>query len=156
MEWSSLNSDPEVLQRIKGMHINITSSLPNANSFQYSFNEVETELLRQEIENFIGKRVIAHTICEPGELILTIFVKPKTDSRMKLIFNLKSLNKLVRYKKFKMDTISSILHLIRPNMFLAKLKLKFQKKFLALAKGYIERARKFTKLLKLPLSRLRI
>ena len=77
-----------------------------------------------------------------------------------------------------MDTITSILHLVRPNIFLAKLeikdayhsipieesqqtllKFKFEGKvckFLTLPNGYTERLRKFTKLLKPPLATLRI
>ena len=163
---------------MRGMHINITTSLPITNSFQYSFNELETEFVRQEIQNLLGKRVIANTEHEPGELILPIFVRSKTDGGMRLILNLKSLNKSVPYKKFKMDTISFILHLVRPNMFLAKLdikdayynipieeshqkllKFKFEEKlckFLALPNGYTEGPRKFTKLLKPPLETLRI
>ena len=105
------------------MHINITS-LPNTNSFQYSFNEVETEFVRQEIQNLLGKRIITHTKHEPGELVSPILLGSETDSGMRLILNLKSLNKSVLYKKFKMDTISSILHLVRPDMFLAKLDIK--------------------------------
>ena len=76
-----------------------------------------------------------------------------------------------------MDAISSILHLVRTNMFLAKLdikdayysipfeeshqkllKFKFEGKFkfLVLLNGYTEGLRKFTKLLKPPLATLRI
>ena len=46
-EWSALTSDAEVPQTVNGMNINITSSLPKTNSFQYSFSEVETEFVRQ-------------------------------------------------------------------------------------------------------------
>ena len=77
-EWSPLTSDREVLQTVKKMHINITISLPNSNSFQYSFNELKTESLRQEIGNWIGKRVITHTKHEPGKFISPIFIRPKT------------------------------------------------------------------------------
>ena len=97
------------------------TSSPNVNSSQYSFNEIETEFVRQKIENLITKSVIAHTKHEPGELVLTIFVRPETDGGMRLIYNLKSLNKSVPYKKLKMSTISSILHLVRHNIFLTKL-----------------------------------
>ena len=67
---------------------------------------------------------MAHTKHEPGELISRIFVIPKTDGGIKLILTLKSLNKSVPYNKFKMDTISSILHLVRPNILLAKFNIK--------------------------------
>ena len=54
-KWSALTSDAEVLQTVKGMHINITSSISSTNPFQYSFNEVKTEFVRQEIQNLLGK-----------------------------------------------------------------------------------------------------
>ena len=109
---------------MKEMDIKSTSSCtssPKVNSSQYSFNEIETDFVRQKIENLIRKSVIVHAKHEPGELELTIFVSPEIDSGMRLIFNLKSLNKSVPYKKFKMNTISSILHLVRHNIFLTKL-----------------------------------
>ena len=91
---------------MKEMDIKSTSSCtssPNVNSFQYSFNEVETEFVRQRIENLIRESIIAHTKHESGELVLTIFVRLETDSGMRFIFN------------------KSALHLVRPNIFLAKL-----------------------------------
>ena len=110
------------------------------------------------------------------KIISPIFVRLKTDDGMRLILNLKSLNKLVPHKKSKMDTTSTILHLVRPEMFLAKLdikdayssisieeshqkllKFKFKGKlykFLPHPNGYTEEPRKFTKLLKPPLATL--
>ena len=38
--------------------------------------------------------------------------------------NLKRLNEVVEYKKFKMETISTILLLVRPGMFMVKLDIK--------------------------------
>ena len=95
----------------------------------------------------------------------------------RLILNVKRLNEVVEYKKFKMATISTILHLVRSGMFMAKLDikdayysvpiykyhqslLKFQYqtslfKFTALPNGYIEGPWKFTKLMKPPLAFLR-
>ena len=68
-EWSLLTSDPEVLQTVEGMHIDVISSLPNTTPFQYSFNEVETEFVHNEIKNLIQKKVITQTNHEPGEFL---------------------------------------------------------------------------------------
>ena len=94
-----------------------------------------------------------------------------------LILNMKRLNEVVEYKKFKMETVSTILHLIRPDIYMTKLDikdayciapicddhqslLKFQYqtslfKFTALPNGYTEGPRKFIKLMKTPLTFLR-
>ena len=65
IEWSTITSEPEVLQTVKGMHNKITSLLPKINSFQYSFNEIENEFVRQEIKHLLVKGVIAHTKHKP-------------------------------------------------------------------------------------------
>ena len=102
------------------MHIDVISSLSDTLPFQYSLHEVETEFVWNEIKNLIQKKVIKQTKNEPGEFVSPIFVRPKTDGGFRLILNSKSLNRSVEYKKFKMGTINTILQLIRPNMFLAK------------------------------------
>ena len=126
----------------------------------------------------LGKRVIAHKKHQPEELVSPILVRSKTNGGMRLILNLKSMNKSVPYKNFKMDTIRSILHQVRSSIFLAKLdikdayystpieeshqkllKFKFEGElytYWALLNGYTKWLRKFTKLLKPPLSTFRI
>lgn len=130
-----------------------------------------------EIESLLKKGVVVQSHHEPGEYISPIFVTGKSDGGYRLILNLKKLNKLAEYKKFKMETISTILCLIRPNCFMAKVDIKdayysipileehqkFLKflhksvlyKFTALPNGYTEGPRKFTKALKPPLSNIR-
>ena len=130
-----------------------------------------------EIESLLKKGVVVESYHEPGEYISLIFVTEKSDGGYRLILNLKKLNKLAEYKKFKMETISIMLCLIRPNCFMTKVDIKdayysipvleeHQKllKFLhknvlykitALPNGYTEGPRKFTKALKQPLSNIR-
>ena len=42
-----------------------------------------------------------------------IFLRPKKDSSFRIILNLKPLNKMIEYKKFKMPTIHTVLQMIR-------------------------------------------
>ena len=124
-EWSTLTSNTEVLQTVKGMHINIVSSLPNKKSFQYSLNEVETEFVRQarSTKSARKKSQCSHKVWACGTYI-THLCQAQKRWWMRLILNMKSLNRFVRYKEFKMDTVSSILHLVRPKIFLVKLDIK--------------------------------
>ena len=106
-----------------------------------------------------------------------MFLREKSDGGYLLIFNLKKLKESVEYKKFKMETLATIIQLKRPTMYMSKLDIKdayfsipiyephqkFLKfeyksrlfKFTVLLNGYMEGPRKFTKLLKPPLSLLR-
>ena len=128
----------------------------------------------QEISILLKKGVIRECDHEKDEHISPIFVTEKADGGFRLILNLKELNKSVEKVKFKMQTLTSILCLVRPNMYLAKLDIKdayysipiykdHQKllkfkhrnqiyKFTALPNGYTEGPRKYTKVMKPPLA----
>ena len=176
-QWECLTSDPEILEMVSGMPISVTSQLSPLNICQYPLRKKETDFIKEELQNLLKKNVIKKSLPEPGQFISPIFVREKPDGGFRLILNLKKLNETIEYKKFKMETISSILQLIRPGMFMAKLDikdayysipiiesdqklLKFQfddilYHYTALPNGYTEGPRKFTKLLKPPLSVLR-
>jgi hypothetical protein len=133
--------------------------------------------MKAEIPNLLNKGVIVKSVHEEGEFISPMFLREKSDGGFRLILNLKKLNQVAEYKKFKMDTLSTILCMVRPNAFMAKLDIKDayysiaiqegdQKllkfyyevtlyNFLVLPNGYTEGPRKFTKALKAPLAELR-
>ena len=111
---------------------------------------------------------------EPCEFISTTFLREKSDVGYRIILNLKKVNESVKYRKFKTETLGTIIQHIRPNMYMAKLDirdtyyiipvyepfLKFEYKstlfkFMVLPNGSGEGPRKFKKLLKPPLPLLR-
>ena len=102
---------------------------------------------------------------------------PKKDGTVRLILNLKHLNLFIKNSRFKMDTIHTILKLVTPNRWMVSLDLKdayyslkihsdFQKylkftfdgllyKYAVFPNGLSTCPRKFTKMMKPPLSHLR-
>ena len=94
----------------------------------------------------------------------------KNDDNVRLI--LKKLNRHVQYADFKMESILSILSLVTPNCWMASVDLKdayhsprvhpaYQKylklfQYTTYANGLSSCLRRFTKLLKSPLSKLRL
>ena len=60
----------------------------------------------------------------PGEFISTVFLRQKSNGKFRLILNLKGLNKFVEYKKFKMETLSVALSLLKQNCYMASVDLK--------------------------------
>lgn len=141
------------------------------------FSEAQLLILDSEISKLLSKRVIVPTEHEPGEYISPIFLRDKKDGNFRMILNLKKLNKEMEYIKFKMETLSSILALVTKGCFFTKIDLKdayysipvrdqdqnllkFRHrgnlyKFTCLPNGLCHGPRKFTKLLKPPLSSLR-
>ena len=69
---------------------------------------------------------IRHTPANPcsGEILSSIFTRPKEGSTYRIILNLKSFNKCIPYQHFKMDTLKTVLNLIEQDCVLASLDLK--------------------------------
>ena len=70
------------------------------------------------------KCVIKESQHEEGEFISPIFLVPKSEDSFRMILNLKRLNKNMPYIHFKMKTIKSILTLVTPNCYMAKVDIK--------------------------------
>ena len=68
--------------------------------------------------------MIVRTDRETGGFISPIFLREKKDGSHCMILNLKALNKSIVYHHFKMDTLSSVIKLMRPNCFMATIDLK--------------------------------
>lgn len=63
------------------------------------------------------------TPCE-GQFISNIFLRPKANGKMRLILNLKSLNKFINTSHFKLEDLRTAIKLISKNDFMANLDLK--------------------------------
>ena len=123
-KWNKLTSDMEIIGTVSGMRINIASNLPIINKYQYPSNDTEDVFIESEIQNLLKKGVIRNSSHEPGEFISPIFPRDKSYGGYRLILNLKKLNESVEYKKFKIETLATIIRLIRPIMCIVKLDLK--------------------------------
>ena len=142
------------------------------------FSSKEEVFLADEVKNFQQKGVIKESQQEEGGFISPIFLVPKSEDSFRMILNLKRLNENMPYIHFKMETIKSILTLVTPNCYMAKVDIKdayysvpilpehqkylkfyFRGKlyqFTCLPNGLCSGPRKFTKLLKPLLSYLRL
>jgi hypothetical protein len=72
------------------------------------FSHQEDEIISSEITRLLEKGVVATSEHEIGELISTVFVRPKADGSHRLILNLNRLNKHVAYNHFKMESLKSL------------------------------------------------
>ena len=123
--WRELTSDPEILQTVQGLRITINDVLPESNNFQYPLKKSEELFVASDIERLLRKNIIAISHYELGQLISPIFTRPKSDGKgSRLILNLKKLNQISDYKHFKMDSLTTVLTMIYPGVFMAKLDIK--------------------------------
>ena len=61
---------------------------------------------------------------EDGEYISPIFIRKKKDGSLRLILNLKVLNSHIVCQHFKMDTINTILKLVKKGCFMCSVDIK--------------------------------
>ena len=144
----------------------------------HNCSQAQQEITDIEIQKLLRKKAILKCDHEEGEIISSILLKEKRDGSFTFILNLKKLNENTTKIHFKMETIMSVLKLVTPLTYFTKIDLKdanytipvspsHQKdlkfannqdlyRFTCLPNGYCHRPRKFTKVLKLPLSTLRL
>ena len=124
--WRNITSDHTVLEAVKGMKIGFTEMTINCMSSTHltRFNSSECEVIDGEIQNLLKKNMIRPCPNVEGEIISNIFLRPKKDGSHRLILNLKNLNQFAEYKHFKMDSLHTILRLMKKGCYMASLDIK--------------------------------
>ena len=77
-----------------------------------------------EIGKLLAKGVIVPTTHEEREYISPTFMRPRKDDTSRLILNLKRLNEHVLYRHFKMESLTTVLNMVKPGCFMASIDLK--------------------------------
>ena len=123
--WTQITSDRWILDTVRGYKIDF-EEVPKQTRIPklIQFSEHETELIQSEIDNFLAKGIIRECEHEAGEFVSNIFIRPKKNGKIRVVLNLKSLNRMVVYQKFKMDTVHSVCTLIKRDCYLASLDLQ--------------------------------
>ena len=113
-EWRSITSDPEILQHVRNHHIELNENpVQNKAPMPYHLSEFEKIYARKEIKELLEKGVISAVDHTKGEYISNIFFREKRDSdKLRMILNIKQLNKFVDHEHFKMDTLRTALQLV--------------------------------------------
>ena len=84
----------------------------------------EQHVIDTEIDKLLAKGVITPSSHEEGEYISPIFTRAKKDGSFRVILNLKCLNTHVQYTQFKMDSLNTVLQMVKPGCFMASIDLK--------------------------------
>ena len=174
-EWTKLTSDNQILADIRGIKIECVEN-PTQHRFNQRFNKNETRHLQKLLHEMENKQIIKVAAQQPGQILSSIFLRPKKDGTYRLILNLKKFNENVEYHHFKMDSLTNIIRIMERGCYMASIDIKdayfsfainsHDQKFLCfqwenrtyqftcLPNGLSSAPRNFTKLLKVPLSQL--
>ena len=181
--WATITSDPInsiILRHVRGLQIDfVNTPVQDVPPKQLYFTNDEHKFLKAEIGKLLGMKVIEKVECSPNHFISQIFLRPKKqEGKFRLILNLRELNENVEYHHFKMDSLTDTLDLVTQNNFMMSLDLKdayysvkvqpsFRKflrfeyedelfQFTCLPNGLSSGPRVFAKIMKVPLSHLRV
>ena len=128
-KWCSITNDKNILKFIAGTKIKLSEEseidsklASNFNCIQFSHDDQKSISL--EIKKLEHQGVISKSVHEDNEVISNIFCRKKKDgTSLRIILNIKKLNKQLSTQKFKMSNINSALELITPGCFMASIDL---------------------------------
>ena len=123
-KWKEITSDNWVLSTVSGANIefeDITQILLAQRKPQK--HETDSNIFRQEIENFLKKGPILPVADNERGYISSIFLREKKDNTYRLILNLKNFNRHVTYRHFKMDNLKTALHMVRKDCYMSSIDL---------------------------------
>ena len=124
-KWKKYTSDPQILDIVRHCHIDF-EEIP-AQEFvpeEIKFNSIEKKNIDAELENMMAHGIIETCEHVDGEYISPIFARTKKDFSLRIILNLKELNRNVEYQHFKMDNRNMAAQLMTRNCFMGSIDLK--------------------------------
>ena len=86
---------------------------------QFTFEE--SSQITLELNRLLNIKAIEIVTDCVGQFVSPIFCVPKPDGSVRMILNLKQLNKFVNSEHFKLEDFRSVCNLLRSNMYMAKL-----------------------------------
>ena len=112
--WKSFCKDRKVLKHVAGIKIPFTEKVIQTTPVrEIRMKENEQEFVRQKLIDLQRSGCIEEIKRPTDGWISNIFLRPKKDGSYRLILNLKPLNKYIAYKKFKMPSIRTVVHMIK-------------------------------------------
>ena len=114
--WDRISSNKWIRNAVRGYKIEfkrdpVQYKLPK----KMPFSRDEKECISVEVEKLLGKGAIRRASFDPNQFLSNLFRIPKKGGELRLVITLKPLNHFEEYHHFKMEGLSSLLDLIRPN-----------------------------------------
>ena len=122
--WEFLTSDKEIISIIKyGLRLRTLKYITPRPPFQYDLGREDSAAISSELTHMLRKNVVNITEIQDGDYFSPIFPRIKKCGDTRVILNLKSLNKSIGSKHFKMESIRNAKLLIRPQCWMASVDL---------------------------------
>ena len=123
--WRLLTKDQSVLSLVEGFKIPLLQEPKQMFSLKpQQWNKDQKELIDSEVKEMLEKRGISKFSHQEGEFLSQIFRAGKKDGGSRPVINLKTLNKFVPYRHFKMEGLHCLKVLLQNVDYLCKIDLK--------------------------------
>ena len=113
--WKTICNNRQILKYVGGVKIPFTCDkvIQSVMPREIRMSQEERKYARQKIEKLLKTGCIVSLPHPIQGWRSNIFLRPKKDGSFRLILNLKPLNKMIEYQKFKMPTITTVLQMVR-------------------------------------------
>ena len=115
--WKKITDDQWVLSVIEeGYKLEFIQKPPQTGIKQTSVPNQDLDLLKLEVEDLLKKDAIETVPWNEinSGFYSTFFLVPKKNGKMRPVINLRPLNRYLRKTHFKMDTMTKVLNLVKP------------------------------------------
>ncbi|KAM4692000.1 uncharacterized protein WCC33_016822 [Rhinophrynus dorsalis] len=124
-QWCGLTSDQWVLQTVRGYHIEFYAPpVQRTKPPPFRFSEEDALLVDAEIKELVKKGAVRLVSGSAPGFVSNIFLVGKKDAGLRLVINLRSLNKYILYRHFKMAGIHLLRDLLLPSDWMVKIDLQ--------------------------------
>lgn len=120
----TITSDKLILQTVAGATLDFDDSPTRVSKPRaIHFSDYERECINKEMNKFLQLDIVERVEHMHDEFVSNIFIRDKKDGSHRVILNLLELNQFIAYHHFKMDTIDTVINLMRPDCFMASVDL---------------------------------
>ena len=123
--WEEISNDPWILETIRGYQVEF-HTIPQQVGYpnEIQLDATQSQALTKEVEELVRKEAIVSPPYNDVGFMSQMFLVPKSDGSWRPVINLKSLNKYVIARHFKMESIRTAKGLMQTGDWLVKLDLK--------------------------------
>ena len=113
--WLEITSDSNILDIVlHGLKLNFkTNDMQSKLPFEHNLSAKESEVISEEIQKLLNKKVISSTVVTEDDYFSSLFVRPKKDG---VSFNLEC-----DTRHFKIESIKQVTHMITQGCYMASL-----------------------------------
>ncbi|CAH1242857.1 TNKS2 [Branchiostoma lanceolatum] len=125
-KWQQLTSDPWVLQCVRGYKLEFATTPPIQRRLPScrARGPQQVEVLNEEVGVLLSKGAIREVPYHSTQFVSTLFTVPKKTGGLRPVINLKPLNRYLQVRRFKMEGLGVLKHLLQPGDFMGKVDLK--------------------------------